>query len=68
MIREAWEYSVIELSYYEYHESELNELGKEGWELVAIVTSPGTWPSAYLKRKMKDVVYRNLSGQEIVTE
>lgn len=51
-----YEYKVVDLDVSEPSaESRLNELGEEGWELVAVVTSEGSGPSGYLKRPARNL-------------
>src|SRR5688572_14731531 len=52
-----WEYKIVALSGVRAEDQKfINELGGEGWELVAIEPSdhPGCVPSAYLKRQSSE--------------
>jgi hypothetical protein len=46
-----WEYLVVHLSEYEKGKDELNEYGKEGWELVSVAVILEKYVWGYLKRQ-----------------
>jgi hypothetical protein len=47
--RSVWEYKVLEAN---WDEKQLNRLGAEGWELVAVDASRGDYIRAFFKRRM----------------
>ncbi|MCU1266283.1 MAG: hypothetical protein JWM21_2601 [Acidobacteria bacterium] len=46
--RTAWEYKVLAVS---WDEKDLNTLGGDGWELVAVDASRGDYSRAFFKRR-----------------
>lgn len=46
--RTVWEYKVLEAN---WEEKQLNSLGAEGWELVAVDASRGDYTRAFFKRR-----------------
>lgn len=55
--RVGWEYMVIEREF-EMEESELNKIGRNGWELVAIVVKEG-WQRHEASHFFKRAVSKN---------
>jgi len=59
-MREEWEYKIMTIRVNDYHEEEhgektLNKMGKEGWELVAVIRPNEDFDCVCLLKRRQDI-------------